>query len=207
MFCLFFYWANPLFLLLIHPLQQTLAPHTTLIATQLTSTVLIPIQIAAHAACLCTTPFALIQLWRFIAPGLYREEKKVVLRMVGGSLFLFMIGLIFCFTIVLPFMFQFFRQASPAGVTVMPDIVSSTAFITHMLWLFGLAFQVPLVCLLLVQFGLIKQQQLIQFRPYVIVGAFIVGMLLTPPDVLSQIMLAVPLCILYETGIVLARFS
>ena len=201
-FLLFFFWANPLFLLIMQPLQHALLPHSTLIATQITSTVLIPLSIAANAAFLCTTPFALIQLWYFIAPGLYREEKRFFILIALGSLSLFIAGLLFCYLIVLPLLFQFFTQALPNGITLMPDITSSTAFITRMLWLFGIAFQVPLVCASLVRLGWVQRQTLKQIRPYVIVGAFIIGMLFTPPDVLSQVLLAVPLCILYELGIV-----
>ena len=204
-FLLFFFWANPLFLLIIQPLQHALSPNSTLIATQITSTVLIPLSIAANASFLCTTPFALIQLWYFIAPGLYREEKRFFILIALGSLSLFITGLLFCYLIVLPLLFQFFTQALPNGVTLMPDITSSTAFITRMLWLFGIAFQVPLVCASLVRLGWVHLQTLKQIRPYVIVGAFIIGMLLTPPDVLSQVLLAVPLCILYELGIVFSR--
>lgn len=204
LFILFFLGANPLFLFVIKPLQQALAPHSELIATQVTSTVLIPLTIAANASFLCTTPFALVQLWYFAAPGLYHQEKRFFIMVVGGSLLLFMIGIIFCFIVVLPLMFQFFAEALPPGVKLMPDITSSTTLITRMLWLFGLSFQVPLLCAILVRLGWVELQTLKQIRPYVIVGAFIIGMLLTPPDVLSQMMLAVPLCILYELGIILA---
>lgn len=201
LFILFFLGANPLFLFIIKPLQHALSPNSALIATQVTSTVLIPLTVAANASFLCTTPFALIQLWYFAAPGLYQREKKFFILVAGGSLLLFMMGILFCFFVVLPIMFQFFAQALPAGVKLMPDITSSTALITRMLWLFGLSFQVPLLCAILVRLGWVELHTLKQIRPYVIVGAFILGMLLTPPDVLSQVMLAVPLCILYELGI------
>ena len=124
---------------------------------------------------------------------------------VVGSLLLFITGILFCFIIVLPLLFQFFTEALPEGVKLMPDITSSTSFILRLLWLFGLAFQVPLICAILVRLGWVQRTTLKQIRPYVIVGAFILGMLLTPPDVLSQILLAVPLCILYELGLFLAR--
>lgn len=207
LFILFFLGANPLFLLIIQPLQHTLTPNSSLIATQITSTVVIPLTIAANASFLCTTPFALIQLWFFAAPGLYQREKKGFIKIAGGSLLLFMMGILFCFFVVLPLMFQFFAQAVPEGIKLMPDITSSTAFITRMLWLFGVAFQVPLLCAMLVQFEIIQRKTLKEIRPYVIVSAFILGMLLTPPDVLSQVMLAIPLCLLYELGILCAAFS
>jgi len=203
MFLLLFFYADKLFLLLIQPLQQMILPGSgsKLIATQMTSTVWIPIGIAADAALLCTIPFGLIQIWLFIAPGLFQQEKKIFIRIAISCLGLFLLGLLFCFMVVLPLIFQFFAQSTPTAVTLMPDISSSTHFITHMLWIFGLAFEVPLICIILVQQAWITRTQLKQCRPYVIVSAFIIGMLLTPPDVLSQVMLAVPLCLLYELGI------
>ena len=206
-FVLFFFEANSLFLVVIKPLQNALLPNTGLIATQITSTVLTPLTIAANMSFLCTTPLALIQLWYFVAPGLYYQEKRFFILFSGGSLLLFILGILFCFMIVLPLMFQFFIQALPKGIKLMPDITSSTTFMTRMLWLFGLAFQVPLVCAMLVRLSLVKPQTLKHIRPYVIVSAFILGMLLTPPDVLSQVMLAVPLCVLYELGIMLSKMT
>ena len=141
LFILFFLGANPLFLFIIKPLQNALSPNSALIATQVTSTVLIPLTMAANASFLCTTPFALIQLWYFAAPGLYQREKRFFILVAGGSLLLFIIGIVFCFILVLPLMFQFFAQALPEGVKLMPDITSSTALITRMLWLFGISFQ------------------------------------------------------------------
>ena len=207
LFLLFFYWANPLLHYVLQPLQKTLLPQSHLIATQVTSTVLVPLTLAANTAFLFTTPFALIQLWYFAAPGLYVHEKKLFISAILGSLVLFILGMLFGFFIVLPLLFQFFTQALPNNVQLMPDITSSTSFITHMLWVFGLAFQVPLITTVLVQLRWIQRATLKQIRPYVIVSAFIVGMLLTPPDVLSQITLAVPLCILYELGIWITVFT
>lgn len=206
LFALFFLWANPLFLFIIKPLQNAMLPNSVLIATEVTSTVLIPLTIAANASFLCTTPFALIQLWYFAAPGLYQREKRFFIMVAGGSLLLFITGIVFCFSVVLPLMFQFFAQALPKGVKLMPDITASTALITRMLWLFGISFQVPLLSAMLVRLGWVELQTLKQVRPYVIVAAFTLGMLLTPPDVLSQVMLAVPLCILYELGIIFAAW-
>lgn len=210
-FCTFFVlcylWANPLWLFIISPLQHELSSNSPLIATQLTSTVLTPLMLAANLAVLCTTPLALLQIWLFIAPGLYQHEKKLFIQLSVSSLLLFVCGMLFCFVIVLPLLFQFFTKALPTSIKLMPDIVSSTAFITHMLWLFGLAFQVPLICVLCVKLGWLQRQTLKNYRPYVIVGAFIIGMLLTPPDVVSQILLAVPLCLLYEVGILFTAIA
>ena len=204
---LFFFFAPNLFHQLVLPLLRILPEHDSLIATQLTTSLLTPIKLAADAAMLCTAPYALLQAWYFAAPGLYRRERNSLRFAILGSLLLFCVGLLFCFYVVLPFMLQFFIHAVPVGVRLMPDIAYTVDFITRMLLLFGLCFQVPLLCLLLVHLGFIDVVTLKMIRPYVIVVAFTLGMLLTPPDVFSQIMLAVPLCLLYELGIILAVFA
>lgn len=205
-FSLFFYFATDLFHFFIAPLLHVLTPHDALIATQITASFLIPIHLAANLACLLTAPFALFHVWRFAAPGLYRHERQGLGWAIVGSLFLFSLGVLFCFYCVLPLILQFFVKAVPAQVQLMPDVAYAIDFITHMLVLFGISFQVPLICLLLVRMHLLTIATLKKIRPYSIVASFIVGMLLTPPDVLSQIMLAVPLCLLYELGIFIAIF-
>lgn len=192
---------------LVTPLLKQLPANHTLIATRITSPVLTPVKLAADTALLVTAPFALSQLWLFIAPGLYRHERQSIVGALSLSLALFIVGLLFCFYIVLPFMFQFFAHAVPEGVRLMPDMNDAIDFITRMLILFGLCFQVPLLCTTLVRLEWLDVATLKQIRPYVIVAAFTLGMLLTPPDVLSQVMLAVPLCLLYETGIWLAGWQ
>lgn len=206
LFLLFFYFSSALFSQLVAPLLQALPGHESLIATQITAPLVIPIKLAADVAILCTAPYALLQIWLFVAPGLYRGERHSLGFAICGSMLLFGMGILFCFYIVLPFMLQFFAQAVPKGVRLMPDITYAIDFITHMLLLFGLCFQVPLLCFFLVFLGLVDISLLKKIRPYIIVSAFTIGMLLTPPDVLSQIMLAVPLCLLYELGIILAMF-
>lgn len=203
-FILFFFFAPNLFHQLVSPLLEALPKSEPLIATQITTPLLIPIQLAADAAMLCTAPFALLQLWYFAAPGLYQRERYGFGCTLMGSLLLFCIGVLFCFYMVLPLMLKFFATAVPPGVRLMPDITYAVDFITRMLLLFGGCFQVPLLCLFLVYVKLITVATLRTIRPYIIVSSFILGMLLTPPDVLSQIMLAVPLCLLYELGIMLA---
>lgn len=205
-FTLFFFLANDLFQAIISPLLHTLTDQEQLIATQITSPVFTPLKLAADVALLLTTPFALFHFWRFISPGLYKKEQNTLRATLILSLFLFLAGVFFCFYVVLPLMFQFFVHAIPKGVRYMPDMTYALDFITHMLLLFGLCFQVPLVCFVLVQLQVVDIATLKKMRPYVIVGAFIVGMLLTPPDVFSQIMLAVPLCLLYEIGIIFAVY-
>ncbi len=205
-FIAFFFLANELFQVLVSPLLHTLSAGDDLIATQIASPVFTPLKLAADAALLLTAPYALFHLWRFISPGLYQKEQQALRSALILSLLLFIAGVAFCYYLVLPFMFQFFIHALPKGVRYMPDMAYALDFITRMLLLFGLCFQVPLICLTLVRLQLINVHTLKKIRPYVIVAAFIIGMLLTPPDVFSQIMLAVPLCLLYEAGIILAIY-
>ncbi|MCE3043487.1 twin-arginine translocase subunit TatC [Legionella sp. 16cNR16C] len=208
LFASYFYFAKDLFHWVVSPLLNALpAAQGSLIATQVTAPVLTPIALASNLAFLSATPFFLFQLWGFVAPGLYRDERKKIKGAVLGSLGLFFLGIAFCFYGVLPFMFQFFIQAVPDGVKMMPDISNALDFITRMLIIFGICFQVPLICFVLVQLGWLEIRHLTLVRPYIIVLAFTVGMLLTPPDVLSQILLAVPLCLLYELGILLCRWK
>ncbi|CDZ76250.1 Sec-independent protein translocase protein TatC [Legionella massiliensis] len=207
LFLLFFFYANELFHILAKPLIQVLPGENSLIATQITSPLLTPMQLASNTAMLCSTPFALLQLWRFIAPGLYRQERVHLKTLIIASALLFCGGVLFCFYLILPFMFQFFSKTVPTGVRFMPDITYTLDFITHMLLLFGLCFQIPILCMVLVRLDWLDLQTLKKFRPYAIVIAFILGMLLTPPDVLSQIMLAIPLCLLYELGILLSALT
>jgi sec-independent protein translocase protein TatC len=206
LFLLFFFSANNLYHFLVYPLVQLLPQQQGLIATHVTSPVFTPLKLAADTALFLSIPFILYQVWQFIRPGLYQKEQKHIRGFISMSLLLFTGGALFCFYVVLPFMFQFFISALPKDVHLMPDMSNTMEFIIHMLILFGLCFQVPLICLLLVRMKLTDVAALREIRPYVIVGAFIIGMLLTPPDVLSQIMLALPLCLLYELGIILALY-
>ena len=200
--CLLMYcFVSDLFQALVLPLVQVLSTHDASIATEITSSFVTPIKLAINAACLATAPFALWHIWRFVAPGLYRHEHQTMRFAMVISYLLFFAGVLFGFYLVLPFIFSFFARAVPLGVRLMPDMASAVDFITRMLLMFGLCFQIPLVCVVLVRLHLVSIARLKQIRPYIIVAAFILGMLLTPPDVLSQVMLAVPLCLLYEAGI------
>ena len=172
-----------------------------LIAVQLTAPVLTPMRLAWDAALLCTAPFFLFHAWQFMSPGLYAGERAYFRWIIVGSFVLFCIGALFCFYGVLPFMLRIFYDARPLGVRFMPDMTSTVDFILHLLLLFGFCFQLPLICVLLVRWGVLTVATLKNMRPYVIVLAFIIGMLLTPPDVLSQVMLAVPLWLLYEGSV------
>ncbi len=202
-----FFISDTLFHRLIGPLLDVLPTEDSLIITHVTTPLFTPIKLATDMALLSTAPFALFHIWQFAAPGLCRGERKHLRMAMLASVLLFFIGLVFCFYWVLPCMFSFFAQAIPRGVRFMPDMGYAIDFITRMLLTFGLCFQVPLLCMLLVRFKRMEIVSLKQGRPYVYVLAFILGMILTPPDVLSQIMLAVPLCLLYEAGIGLARIQ
>jgi sec-independent protein translocase protein TatC len=207
LFLLFFFLAADLFHFLVSPLMNVLPNQEGLIATQVTAPVFIPLKLAADAALLFSAPFGLYHSWCFISPGLHKQEKEPVGKAIILSILLFILGVLFCFYVVLPFMFQFFYQAMPKGVQLLPDMAYAIDFITRMLLLFGFCFQVPLICLVMIRVNLIDLPTLKKMRPYVVVGAFTLGMILTPPDVFSQIMLALPLCLLYELGIILSSVS
>jgi len=205
-FLFFFYKAPTLYHAMVTPLLHVLPAHSEIIATSITASFMIPLHLAMDAALLCTTPFALIQLWRFASPGLYRQEQHLICWGICLSIVLFIIGGLFCFYILLPLLLHFFVQALPLGVRMMPDLQYTIDFITRMLLILGLCFQIPLLCALLVRLNLCSSKTLTEYRPYIIVAAFIIGMLVTPPDVLSQITVAIPLCFLYEVGILFARY-
>lgn len=206
-FILFFYYANTLFTWITWPLKSILPPDNPFIATEITTALFTPLHLAANLALLLTLPFALNQIWRYIVPALYASEKRRICWISLTSLLLFCLGLVFCYCCILPLLFQFFLTALPQQVKLMPDIAAIPGFITTMLMLFGLCFQIPLLCFAMVYFGWIGLESLTSIRPYVIVAAFILGMLLTPPDVFSQILLAIPLCLLYELGILFCRLT
>ncbi|WP_133129872.1 twin-arginine translocase subunit TatC [Legionella yabuuchiae] len=205
-FLLCFFNSDQLFLFVVSPLLLSLEPDSSLIATQITSPLITPLQLAFDASLLLTAPFILLQLWQFVAPGLYQHERHRIKYMTLLSMVLFCLGMLFCFYVVLPFILQFFAHTLPTGVRYMPDMAYAIDFISRMLVIFGLCFQVPLICILLVSLELVTSASLKTIRPYIIVGAFVIGMVLTPPDVLSQVLLAVPLCLLYELGIFGSRW-
>jgi sec-independent protein translocase protein TatC len=203
----FFLIADDLLALLIKPLLQYLPEQSSLIATEVTAPIFMPLKMAIDCAMLLSFPCALYHLWQFISPGLYKKEQKFLRGAIVASILLFFIGMLFCFFLILPFMFQFFVSALPKDIRLMPDMTHTLDFIIRMLMLFGLCFQVPLICSILVRTHIVEVNILKNIRPYVIVAAFIIGMLLTPPDVFSQLMLAIPLCLLYELGILFSKIK
>jgi len=204
-FLICFSGADRLYHLLFMPLIKALPKDSSIIATSVTSLVFTPLQLAFYAAFLLTIPFVLWHIWRFVAPGLYAYEKKAFRQLALASLGLFLVGVMFAYTIVLPFMYQFFIAMRPMGVQLMPDIRQTMEFSIQMLMLFGLCFQLPVLCIFLLRFKLLTLAQMRAARPYVIIASFVIGMLLTPPDVLSQCILAIPMCLLYEVGLLWGR--
>lgn len=200
--CLF---ADNLLRLLIVPLTRGIGDQPTLIATQIASPVMVSLRLAGSLAFYLSLPYLFAELWGFVTPGLYPNERKYVRRYVGLGFLLATLGAAFAFWLVLPWLFYFFQHYLPQGIQYMPDITSAFDFILYFMGMFMLVFQIPLLCFIMIKSGLCTRAQLLQFRPYVIVSAFILGMLLTPPDVVSQIILALPLWGLYELGLLLSH--
>jgi len=204
--CLVF-WAKDLYSLLAKPLLAALPAGGQMIATDVVGVFLVPIKVAALVAFVIALPYVLYQVWAFVAPGLYANEKRLVLPLVVASSVLFLIGMSFAYFLVFPTVFEFMAKVAPEGVAWMTDIDKYLSFVMTTFIAFGVTFEVPVVVIVLVRAGFISIEKLKEIRPYVIVGAFVVGAIITPPDVVSQFMLAVPLWLLYELGIVLARFA
>ena len=204
-FICLFPFANKLYTLLAQPLLARLPAGGHLIATAVTTPFFVPMKVAMLAAVVLSLPYRLYQAWSFVAPGLYAHERRFVLPLVAASTLLFLTGMAFAYFLVFPVVFGFIVGVAPAGVMVMTDIGNYLDFVITLFMAFGIAFEVPIVVVVLVKFGWVSVKQLAEARSYVIVGAFVLGAIFTPPDVVSQIMLAVPLWLLYEAGIVAAR--
>ena len=203
-FIALFPWANHLYTLLAQPLIAKLPQGSQMIATGVASTFFIPLKVAMMAAFLIALPYVLYQIWAFIAPGLYQHERKLAVPLLIASVLLFFIGMSFAYFLVFPVVFGFLAGATPEGVNFAPDIGAYLDFVMTLFIAFGVTFEVPVVVILLVLTNMVSVQKLREARPYVIVGAFVIGAIFTPPDVISQIMLAIPLWLLYELGIILA---
>jgi len=197
-------WAKELYTLLAQPLLAVLPQGGHMIATDVVGVFLVPLKVALLAALLIALPYVLYQTWAFVAPGLYAHEKRLIAPLIIASSFLFFAGMAFVYFLVFPLVFRFMASVAPAGVAWMTDIDKYLGFALTMFVAFGLTFEVPVVIVLLVHMGTVSVEKLREIRPYVIVGAFIIGAVLTPPDVISQLMLAVPLWLLYEIGILIA---
>lgn len=196
-----FYFANPLYEYLAAPLMSYLPEGSTMIATQVASPFLTPFKLTLVLAVFIAVPYILHQLWGFVSPGLYANEKRFAIPLLISSVLLFYTGIAFAFYIVFPLVFGFFTTVAPAGVAVTPDINQYLDFVLKLFFAFGIAFEIPIATMLLVWSGATTVENLKAKRPYVIVGCFVVGMLLTPPDIISQILLAFPMWLLFEFGI------
>lgn len=198
-------WARDIYTLLAAPMLAALPAGGQMIATDVAGAFFVPMKVTMMVAFLIALPFVLYQVWAFIAPGLYAHEKKLAMPLVVASVGLFFIGMCFAYFIVFPTVFTFINAFAPDGVAVMTDIDKYLSFVLTTFLAFGITFEVPVVVIVLVRVGLVSVEKLKEIRPYVIVGAFIIGAIFTPPDVLSQFMLAVPMWLLYELGILLAQ--
>jgi sec-independent protein translocase protein TatC len=206
LFAVFMYFANDLYTLLALPLLKYL-PEKHLIATQIVSPFFVPFKLAFMAAMMLGVPYFLYQLWAFIAPALYGHERKLVWPFLLASAVLFYAGLAFAYFVIFPMLFHFLAGVAPSGVILSPDISEYLDFTIKLLLVFGGLFEIPIVMVLLVSAGVVTRERLIAMRRYAIVGAFVIGMLIAPPDVLSQTILAIPVWLLYETGIFMSRFA
>lgn len=203
-FLCLFPWAADLYALLAQPLLAKLPQGTQMIATDVTTPFFVPVKVTLMAAFLLALPYVLLQVWRFVAPGLYANEKRLMLPMILASLVLFVAGMAFAYFVVFPAVFGFVIGSAPQGVAVMTDIDKYLSFALGMFLAFGVSFQVPVVVVMLAHLGMVTPAKLREARPYVIVGAFVAGAILTPPDVISQFLLAVPMWLLYEMGMLVA---
>jgi sec-independent protein translocase protein TatC len=201
-------WPGPagLYDLLAAPMISHLPKDTHFIATDVISPVLVPLKITLMAAFMVALPYVLYQVWAFVAPGLYSHEKRMVLPLVISSTFLFIAGVAFCYFLVIPGMSKFIQAFAPSAITAAPDIEKYFGFVLTLFLVFGIAFEVPIAVIVLARMGVVSIEQLRKMRGYFVVGSFIVAAVVTPPDVISQLALAVPMCILYELGIIAAQF-
>jgi sec-independent protein translocase protein TatC len=203
-FLCLFPWAKDLYTLLAQPLLAVLPHGGQMIATDVVGVFLVPMKVALLVAFVIALPYVLFQIWAFVAPGLYTHEKRLVLPLIFTSTLLFIAGMAFAYFLVFPVVFKFMASIAPEGVAWMTDIEKYLSFALTMFVAFGVTFEVPVAVVLLVRMNVVSVDKLREIRPYVIVGAFVIGAVFTPPDVISQLMLAVPLWVLFELGILVA---
>lgn len=205
-FCAIFYFANDLYNLVATPLLQYMPEGTSMISTKPAGTFFTPMKLALVLSIFAAMPYILYQMWGFVAPALYQHERRLILPLLISSTLLFYAGMAFAYFVVFPLMFSFFIAVAPEGVAVMTDISEYLDFVLKIFFAFGVAFEVPIATILLVWTGMTTPQSLAEKRPYIIVGAFVIGMLLTPPDVISQTLLALPMWLLFEAGLWSSRY-
>ena len=192
--------------LLAWPMMQSLPEGTKMIATGVISPILVPLKVTVLAAFMIALPYVLYQAWAFIAPGLYAHEKRIAVPLVTGGTVLFLLGVAYCYFVVFGMVFHAIHSFAPQAITPAPDIEAYLNFVITMFLAFGITFEIPLIQMVLVRAGVVTVEKLKEIRSFVIVGAFVIAAVVTPPDVLSQLLLAIPMCVLYEVGIVASRF-
>lgn len=197
--------GGPIYDVLALPLMNALPEGTKMIATGVITPFMVPVKVTALVALMVALPYMLYEAWAFVAPGLYEHEKKLALPIVVASTLLFYLGVAFCYFFVFGKVFAFIHEFAPKSITPAPDIEAYFSFVITMFIAFGATFEIPIVVILLARAGVVSVERMRDARPYVIVGAFVVAAIVTPPDVLSQFMLAVPMCLLYEAGLICAR--
>jgi len=199
------YFSNEIYQTLAEPLQAFLPASSSMIATEVASPFLTPLKLTFFVSLLISMPYSLNQIWKFIAPGMYQNEKSLSFLVMLSSLLLFYAGIIFTYFLVLPLVFSFFTSSAPEGILVMTDISRYLDFVLSMMFAFSFAFEIPIFIFLLIWSGVSSPESLSAKRPYIIIGCFTVGMFLTPPDVISQTLLAIPAWLLFEGGLLMAR--
>jgi sec-independent protein translocase protein TatC len=199
------YYSNQLFDFISRPLREQLPAGGTMVATSVTAPFMIPFKLAFVTALIVAMPYVLYQLWRFVAPGLYRNERRFAFPLLLSSILLFYLGVIFAYLVVFPLVFHFFVHTAPKSVTVMTDITNYLEFVLVLVFAFGVTFEVPVAVVLLVMMGIVTVEKLASIRGYMLIAAFVIGAILTPPDALSQTVMAIPMYLLYEGGILFAR--
>lgn len=205
-FIILFLYPGPSFLydVLAQPMLATLPTGTRMIATGVITPFMVPVKVALLTAFVLALPIVLYQAWAFVAPGLYKHEQKLALPLILSGTVLFLLGMAFCYFVVFKTVFEFIAGFAPQSITPAPDIEAYVSFVITMFMAFGITFEVPVAVVLLVKSGIVSVQKLRSARGYVVVGAFVIAAVVTPPDVISQFMLAVPLCVLYEVGLLVA---
>ena len=200
-FICLFPFANDIYTFVSEPLRALLPPGATMIATEVASPFFTPFKLSLVTAVFLAMPYVLYQAWSFIAPGMYKHEKRLAIPLLASSVLLFYAGSAFAYYVVFPLIFSFFTSVAPQDITIMTDINSYLNFVLKLFFAFGLAFEIPIVAILMIWAGITTAEALAKKRPYIIVGCFIFGMLLTPPDIVSQSLLAIPMWLLFEIGV------
>ena len=204
-FCALFAFANDIYSYVSEPLRSLLPEGSMMIATEVASPFLTPFKLTMVAAVFLAIPYILFQLWSFVAPGMYRNEKRLAIPLLASSVLLFYTGAAFAYYVVFPLIFSFFTSVGPTDVTIMTDINHYLDFVLKLFFAFGLAFEIPIAAIILIKAGVVTADDLASKRPYIIVGCFVLGMLLTPPDLISQALLAIPMWLLFEVGVWFGR--